>query len=151
MSVINKNVLIFCLIVIFSGSIRGQTPETLKIMPFVSSNQKCFKCHTDEEAQSFSGKTAQACSNYCLTCHVELEGHHDVGSPLKGKLPQDVKLKDKNRVTCYTCHDLNIKRYDNQSWKSESLFESMFQSKDKHQTFYLTIRNNEGALCKKCH
>ena len=124
--------------------------STKKDMPFVTTAKYCLKCHTREEALSYRNRTTKPCSVYCMTCHKNLGAHHKVNLFLSGKIPKDIALH-KNKVACFTCHDLKKKRFDKVSWKSESLFESMFQSKDIYRTFFLIEWNNEGQLCKKCH
>ncbi len=126
-------------------------PETVKIMPFVLSNKECVKCHTKNEASAFKGKTAQSCYSFCRSCHDDLRGHHEVDKRLARTPSRKMQLKESNKVTCYTCHDLHNKRYDSISWKSESLFESIFSSKKRYKTFYLTEINRNGNLCRRCH
>ncbi len=138
------------LMVFNSGFVLAFDTETLKIMPFVATNKPCYKCHVPKEADLFKGKTTEACHDYCSTCHKGLKGHHKVDLLMDGKLPKELRFNS-YKVTCYTCHDLKTKRFDFKSWKSESLYENWFSNKRIHKTYYLSIRNNEGELCKKCH
>ncbi len=124
--------------------------STIKDMPFVTTAKYCLECHSREEALLFRNKVTKSCSVYCMTCHEELKAHHTVDRFLTGKVPEAIDLHN-NKIACFTCHDLRQKRYDSVSWKSESLFESLFQSKDVYPTYFLIERNNEGQLCKKCH
>ncbi len=142
--------LILILIVINSGFIFAYDKKTEEIMPFVATNKPCYKCHVPKEADLFKGQTTKSCHVYCSTCHEDLKAHHKVDARLDGKLPEGLKLNS-YKVSCYTCHDLNIMRFDQKSWKSESLYENWFSSKKIYKTYYLTVRNNEGKLCKKCH
>jgi Cytochrome c554 and c-prime len=122
----------------------------LKDMPFVTTAKYCLECHTKAEALVYKNKVTKSCSVYCQTCHDDLEAHHIVDRFLIGKKSEQIDLH-KNKIACFTCHDLTQKRFDNTSWKSESLFESMFQSQDVYRTYFLIEQNNKGQLCKKCH
>ena len=61
------------------------------------------------------------------------------------------RLSENKKIACITCHDLNNKRYDKTSWKSESLYDRVFSKPTKYKTYYLVIKNNEGQLCITCH
>jgi len=122
-------------------------------MPFIVSSQGCMECHTKEEAISFKNRTTESCSVFCASCHeqtLDLEAHHKVSQRMTTKIPRGIRLLN-NRVTCFTCHDLKSKRFDNSSWKAESLYESLFDSKEIYKTYFLIKKNNEGQLCKTCH
>jgi len=123
-------------------------PPNEKHELFLSSVVECLGCHKKNEAESFAGQSAKSCSNYCLTCH---KGHHKTDIRPKREPRINMPLKENNKITCYTCHDLKWKRFDDTSWKSESLFESIFNREERYPTYYLRIKNNEGALCKNCH
>jgi hypothetical protein len=124
--------------------------ETVKVMSFVTSKSYCKPCHSDREVSLFENP-AQACDAYCATCHASfMSRHHSIGMRMK-KNPEGITLTKNKRVACISCHDLNIRRYDSVPWKSESLFGSLFNSKPAYETYYLAARNNDGALCYKCH
>jgi hypothetical protein len=124
--------------------------ETVKVMPFVSSKIYCRQCHSEKDIAAITDP-AKACDAYCETCHASMvERHHSIGMRLK-KAPTEILLTKNQRVACISCHDLDIKRFDTEPWKSESLFGSIFESKTKYETYYLAVRNNDGALCFKCH
>ncbi|MDY6968910.1 MAG: cytochrome c3 family protein [Spirochaetota bacterium] len=125
--------------------------ETVKIMPFVSSRSYCTKCHKQTNLKKDKENRLLTCDNLCLTCHKDRNRHHRVGLIIKDIIPKEFYLTKNNKIACYTCHNLNIKRFDSLSWRAESLFESIFRIKSKYKTFYLSMRNNNGQLCKKCH
>ena len=146
-------VLVVCLTCVVAESLRpflliADQPPNVKHEQFRYSSDPCLDCHTAEEAKEFRGRTAASCSNYCLTCH---SGHHKIDIWLIRKPDVNLPLKDEEKITCYTCHDLIKKRYDDVSWRSESLFDSIFNKKDIYKTYYLRINNRDGSLCKSCH
>ncbi len=151
MSYIKKKVLMLSgILILIHFSVSAQDPATVKIMPFVKSNEFCNQCHIAEEVSSYKGRTTESCSIYCISCHKDVGAHHKVDVIMTEKIPQDMKFRS-NRITCFTCHDLKKRRFDTTAWKSESLFESFFSQKSIYKTYYLTIKNNDGKLCKKCH
>jgi hypothetical protein len=132
----------------FLDSAKAIGPPNEKHELFLSSPETCRECHTNEEADSFRGKTAKSCSNNCLTCH---KSHHEFKVWLKRKPRNVLPFRKDQKITCYTCHNLTQKRFDTTPWKSESLFEHYFNTQKMYKTYYLRIKNNEGALCKNCH
>ena len=132
----------------FSDKGFAAEPVNEKHELFRFSTIECEKCHTKGKADSFKGRTARPCSNYCLTCH---QGHHKIDVWLKHKPRKELPLQKKKTMTCYTCHDINKKRFDHTSWKSESLFDRIFSRQESYHTYYLRINNSEGDLCKNCH
>jgi len=148
-----KTVVLYLLIHLFGFFISvqivlGMDAETIENMPFLISEKYCLECHTKAETKSYQGRTAQSCNEYCLTCH---KVHHPVGKRISRNRPENLKYFKRNKMACFTCHNLHNKRYGKESWKSESLFESVFEDKDKHLTYYLVINNRKGLLCKQCH
>lgn len=143
-------VLLLVLLLLCSVATLAYDPTTIRDMPFVNSSKYCLECHTRTEAQSFENRLTKSCNVYCETCHQDLGAHHKVDQVLEGKTPGDLELLN-GRMACFTCHDLDTPRYDSVSWKAESLYESLFSSKKVYRTYFLTIRNNEGKLCKQCH
>lgn len=136
-------------IVFFFFSAGAMDPSTESVMPFVKSADSCMPCHKTEDNRT--GRPYRACSTFCLSCHAKFrEDHHPFNIRLK-KSVDGMDLTDMKRISCFTCHDLDRQRYDNVSWKAESLFDSVFRRKKVYQTFYLTTNNREGGLCKKCH
>ncbi|MDY6934845.1 MAG: hypothetical protein SVZ03_11590 [Spirochaetota bacterium] len=125
--------------------------ETEKIMPFVASRDYCTECHRKGELKNNQYNVIQTCDNLCLKCHKDITSHHEIGLKIEDQLHQKLHLTEKNRIACFTCHNLGIKRFDSSSWKAESLFESMFKRKSRYKTYYLAIKNDKGQLCKKCH
>lgn len=142
--------LLAILAVIISSNAYSFDSSTVKDMPFVNSEKYCAECHTQAETSSFKNRTTKSCSVYCSTCHEDLGAHHKVDLRLTKKIPKKLEFLN-GKIACFTCHNLKSKRFDSVSWKSESLYESWFNSKKVHNTYFLTIRNNEGQLCKKCH
>jgi ribosomal protein L37AE/L43A len=61
------------------------------------------------------------------------------------------RLTKHKRLACITCHNLTHKRFDTESWRAQSLYESMFKKQKQYKTFYLEINNRKGKLCKQCH
>lgn len=142
--------LFVCLFTVFllNQNVWGMDPETIENMPFTNSVKYCLECHTEAEAKKYQGRTIQSCNEYCLTCH---KVHHPVGKRMSRNRPENMDFFKRNKIACFTCHNLTIKRYGEESWKSESLFESVFENKDKYLTYYLVINNRKGLLCKQCH
>jgi hypothetical protein len=128
----------------------GYDKETAKIMPFVASNKYCFECHKADDINILND-TTKTCPNICLKCHKDMNSHHKINAKISKRLSFEFFLTKRNRITCYTCHDLNIQRFDSAPWKSESLYDSVFASSKSYKTYYLTVKNNKGDLCKKCH
>ncbi len=124
--------------------------STIEAMPFVLSSDYCQECHTAKDTRAFQLNTTQSCSVYCTTCHDDLGSHHEVNVFIGEKSPPVIALLN-DKIACFTCHDLKQKRVDQESWKAESLYESMFNKKEVYPTYYLIIKNNEGQLCKQCH
>jgi hypothetical protein len=151
MSAKKKLIIITLFVLILYGFVAAGDDETKSIMPFVSSNTYCSQCHTMFEINHKLKETARACSTYCLTCHKEMECHHKVGAEIKCKTPPGLKLTEKNRLACITCHDLRKNRYDSSCWHAESFLESIFYIKSRYKTYFLVLRNNDGQLCRSCH
>ena len=148
-----KTVVLYLFVCLFCAFVSnqivfGMDPETIENMPFVISEKYCLECHTEDEAKKYKGSTIQSCNEYCLTCHTV---HHPVGKRMSKDRPENMNFFKRNKIACFTCHNLLNKRYGEESWKSESLFESVFENKDKHLTYYLVINNRKGYLCKQCH
>ena len=127
--------------------------ETIKIKPFVTSNQSCYNCHKKDEDPALFKDVANSCSELCLSCHknTSAKNHHEIDKRMDVNTPQALPLTRHDRIKCTTCHNIKIKRFDKKSWKAESLFDRTFNKKTKYKTYYLRIRNNEGKLCKNCH
>jgi hypothetical protein len=149
---INKNVIYIILIVLIEiGILSAFDEETKKNMPFVSSKSFCLECHNTSETKRLANPS-KSCSTYCLTCHKDKkENHHKIGIRTKHSPPLDLEYTERGRIACYTCHNLNNNRYDSESWKSQSIFESTFRKQSKYKTYYLVLKNNNGQLCDKCH
>lgn len=133
----------------------GPDKETVKIMPFIESASYCKKCHFYKNSVNYLVNPALSCDTYCMTCHRTnkeiTDKHHAVKVRLNFKPKFEFRTTGNNRIMCITCHDLNGKRFDTVSWKSESLYEKLFTNKSHYKTYYLVIRNNNGKLCTKCH
>jgi hypothetical protein len=123
--------------------------ESIKIHPFIQSTTSCLQCHSKNDKKIIN--TTVTCSQFCLSCHKDNKNHHAINVKLREKLPEEFKLTDKNRLTCITCHNLNNNRFDNSSWKAESLYEKAFSGKSQYKTYYLIKKNSSGQLCKTCH
>jgi hypothetical protein len=123
--------------------------ESLKIHPFTQSTAYCSNCHLKNDKKIINTKII--CSQLCLTCHNEMENHHIINVKIVGKLQEDFNLTEKKRLTCISCHSLNSTRFDNSSWKAQSLYEKAFTGKSQYKTYYLIKKNNDGQLCKTCH
>ncbi len=119
--------------------------------PFIASETSCVECHKIKKMTVTVNDTENACSYLCLTCHKDMDSHHAINLRLSEPFPAKFVLTSKNRVTCITCHRLKTNQYDTSSWKAESLYESIFNSKKIYKTYYLAKRNNDGQLCKTCH
>lgn len=119
--------------------------------PFAGSSACFVECHKAQKIQVTVTDPYNACSYMCLECHKDMDRHHAVNVRLKGKVSGELVLTSKKRLACITCHRPGNRRFDNISWKAESLYENIFSSKKKHKTYYLVTRNNDGQLCKMCH
>lgn len=138
-------------IIILYSMVMALDPETQKIMPFVSTTRDCLKCHSPDDANNFRNPS-QACDPMCMMCHKSMGSHHAVGIKLEGDLPAGLgPLTERGKLMCITCHDLRHPRYDSNPWRSESLYESIFQKQRNYKTYYLTVKNSKGQLCNKCH
>lgn len=139
-------------IIIFSAvSAFDYDKETEKIMPFVNSFSSCVSCHEQNEISTRLKNPAKSCDLYCVRCHKNMNEHHSVGAAVKGIRPDNIVLSEKAKIACFSCHNLNIKRFDTECWRAESLYESIFHSRDIYKTYFLAVKNNNGQLCKKCH
>lgn len=148
-----KTIYLTVIILLFSGApfhTMAIDASTQRDMPFVTTSKYCLSCHTKEQASSYKNDTTRSCSTFCKTCHEDLGGHHKTDMRLKGPASEKAALLD-NKVACFTCHDLKKVRFDSSSWKSQSLYESLFNSKKVYSTYFLIEKNNEGQLCKRCH
>jgi hypothetical protein len=139
-----------CGILIIICILQALSNDAINIHPFIQSKDYCVKCHAKDKKNLISDP-AIACAPLCLSCHKDIKNHHSVNVKIVEKLPEEFNLTKKNRLTCITCHNVKIMRFDNSSWKSESLYEKVFKGTTKHKTYFLVIKNNEGQLCKKCH
>lgn len=125
--------------------------DSLSIHPFINSKEACNECHTKSNLNIIINRPSEACSPQCFTCHKDTKKHHPVNIRIHDKLPDNLSLTRKKRITCITCHKLDSKRYDSRSWKSQSMFETVFKKKDQYKTYYLVKNNSDGQLCKTCH
>jgi len=131
----------------------GLDNETKKIMPFVDDTSYCTRCHTSSDIQNKLGDPAITCDIYCLTCHktITQKNHHPVNIKMTEPVEHDFHYSKFKKIMCVTCHDLHVDRFDSSPWKSQSLFDLTFRKKKKFKTYYLTIQNNKGQMCKTCH
>ncbi len=146
-----KSILFLFTPILIYSSVIAFDRETEKVMPFISSKSFCSECHQAEDSKFILQNLTNPCDYLCNKCHKGLELHHKVGMKLAGRLSRKFYLTRKKKIACFTCHDLKTKRYDNTSWRAESLFENIFRKKTKYKTYYLVIKNTKGQLCKKCH
>jgi len=111
-----------------------------------SDRKQCLKCHRNSIPRSRKGVY---CNELCISCH-KMGRHHKLrvtASSKGGKL----KLLNRNRIGCITCHDLSVKRFDTVPWKSSSFYDNIFNRKDQYKTYFLIENNSKGKLCKECH
>jgi hypothetical protein len=126
--------------------------ETLKVMPFAASNSFCYKCHKKSDGSDLLKNPAMSCSTYCMTCHKDKAvDHHKVGMRMEKRSNVNLRFTGEGRMACYTCHDVDNRRFSRSSWKSESLYDSVFRKKIRYKTYFLTVKNDKGQLCIKCH
>lgn len=143
---------LFVLIIIYAVTLAYDfDKETEKVMPFVNSYTHCLSCHDKSEISTRLKNPAKSCDVYCLKCHKNMNEHHPVGAAVKGSLPEKIILSEKGKIACFSCHNLNIVRFDSVSWRAESLYESIFHSRGRYKTYFLVIKNSNGELCRKCH
>lgn len=112
----------------------------------------CAGCHQDSQKR-WTGYQFRPCTEYCMTCHKtdEISRHHTVGTLLP-KLSEDaLHLTSERKMACMTCHDLSRARFDKVRWKSTSLFDRLFHQQSKYNTYFLSMRNDQGQLCLYCH
>jgi len=87
-----------------------------------------------------------------MMCHTDMEEHHPVQVTVTAEnLPAELTLNGREELVCISCHDLSMQRFDDKPWKFVSLFRRIFGSSSRHKTYFLTVRNNSGQLCKLCH
>jgi hypothetical protein len=135
----------------FFGAVVALDQDAMRIHPFVNSTADCMKCHSPGDTAKLKNP-AYACDTYCMTCHKGLGNHHPVGIKLEGDPPDGVgPLTDRQKMACKTCHDVGSNRNDSTPWRSESLYESIFQKQRQYMTYFLVIKNNKGQMCNKCH
>jgi hypothetical protein len=144
----NIFILIICIFTLYIFAIAFDN-ESLTIHSFSQSTAYCINCHLKNDKKIINPNIT--CSQLCLTCHKDIKDHHIINIKIAGKLPEEYKLTDKKRLTCSTCHNLNNVRFDNSSWKAQSLYEKAFAGKSQYKTYYLIKKNNDGQLCKTCH
>ncbi len=147
----NNKIAVILFLLIFAAAIYAIDTETQKIMPFVSNDSECIKCHIDQNIQVKIERPSKADDAFCMKCHNNMKAHHPVGIRMKGTIPDGLELTTKNKIACFSCHNLEHKRFDDAPWKAESLYDSMFKKQNKYKTYYLIEKNNEGQLCSKCH
>jgi hypothetical protein len=123
--------------------------DSIKIHPFIGNESACRSCHRKKESLA---EPAMACNTYCRSCHRGIEKtHHPVDVRIKTGGDVGLRLNRNGRMTCITCHNLTRSRYDDEAWRAQSLYESVFRKQERYRTFYLEINNNDGNLCRKCH
>jgi hypothetical protein len=123
--------------------------ESLEIHPFIQSTTYCTHCHAKNDKKI--PDLNRTCAELCFTCHKEIKNHHAINIKIAEKVPGELRLTEKKRLSCITCHSLNNSRFDNSSWKAESLYEKAFAGKAQYKTYFLIKKNNDGQLCKTCH
>jgi len=132
--------------------VNAQDASTIEIMPWVADRNYCLECHEAGEWGGPSEDRYRVCTTHCMTCHTNMERHHEVGVTVPVEdLPAELRLNSREELACITCHDLTRPRFDDKPWKCASLFGRIFGRASRHKTYYLTVRNNSGQLCKICH
>lgn len=111
----------------------------------------CLTCHPGEKDRAKLVDLSRCCDAHCQRCHGEMNKHHPVGTDVTETDKVSLPLLGKNRVGCISCHDSTTPAIDSRSWKSQSLFSTVFQSQRTYKTYYLRINNTSGKLCKACH
>jgi len=128
----------------------GFDKETLSIKPYLSDPSSCLSCHTEADKPMLHD-TALSCDALCLTCHADFTAsHHPIGIRNRHADPSLVLTKY-GRIGCRTCHDLHVKRFDTRPWKSETLYQRIFNRQDRYKTYFLFKQNTNGELCRQCH
>jgi hypothetical protein len=123
--------------------------KSLEIHPFIQSTAYCTPCHSKNDKKIIDRN--KTCAELCFTCHKEIKNHHVINVKMAETHPGELRLTEKKRITCITCHSLDNSRFDNSSWRAESLYEKAFAGKSQYKTYFLIKKNNDGQLCKTCH
>jgi hypothetical protein len=123
--------------------------ESLKIHPFIQSPASCAQCHLKNDKKIID--PGITCGELCFTCHKDMKDHHAINIKMADKIPGELRLTEKKRLSCTTCHNPGNARFDSSSWKAQSLYERTFGGKSQYKTYFLIKKNNDGQLCKTCH
>jgi len=99
----------------------------------------CIECHVH---LPFAGSTTTLHNDVgkvCNTCHQQHHGadamrSHPVDSVPSMRIPRDMPLDDRGRLTCITCH----------------AFHGEYQDDDGNKRFYLK-RSSGSVFCFSCH
>ncbi len=121
--------------------------EPAEIHGAVKNGSQCKQCHPGSERNFINGI---CCVESCVKCH-DMKKHHPVKMAVSQADRRQYKLLSRGRMGCITCHDIYSKRYDSVPWRSNSLFDSLFNRQKVYKTFFLVEMNSNGQLCKKCH
>jgi len=125
--------------------------EAQKTLPAAEQIRACLSCHASEKEKPKLVDPIRTCDANCKRCHKDVEKHHPVGPEVEEKEKVSLPLLGDKKVSCISCHDMKTVRYDNRSWKSQSLFGRLFQGHTTYKTYYLRMNNSDGGLCKACH
>jgi len=128
----------------------GFDRETISIKPYLTDPASCLSCHKETE-ESMLRDTALSCDTHCLSCHGDITvAHHPTGIRNR-RTDATLVLTKFGRIGCRTCHDLHVKRFDSEAWKSETLFQRIFNHQERYKTYFLFKKNTNGELCRQCH
>ena len=127
------------------------SPTNPMATPCLPGKSLCYKCHHTNQISFDENDLSRSCDEVCMECHKLHEAHHPVGMIIEFPLDKHLRLKSGNRLACMTCHDHRIPRYSDTARKAQSLFSRIFQSQKQYKTYYLSMDNRKGQLCKECH
>lgn len=134
-------------------AVLAQAPDDRPPWAALKDATLCVPCHQEKASSLWASRRAQACTPYCMTCHLQADmaQHHPVGTRIPDQSKAPLPLTTDRKVACFTCHDLSRPRYDRVPWKAESLFGRMFRREPNYPTYFLVYRNDQGQLCLACH
>jgi predicted CXXCH cytochrome family protein len=70
-------------------------------------NSACLSCHRSQPKPGAS-EVVRDIDRVCIDCHARSESNsHPVGMVPSMKVPEDMHLDDRGRMTCATCHDIH--------------------------------------------
>ena len=102
---------------------------------FIRLNRTCDWCHASVGVTT-RGVMRRAVGRICAECHAPSDTQHPVEMEPAMKIPADLPLDHKGRLTCATCHNIHRSRFDPLTGE---------------KTMYLRRDGSPRAFCEACH